>query len=153
MVLGRSVEVLVASLDDVLAHIAAWTAQDPAAIGCWGLRSDYSAPMTFPLRHKSGTVRESRRTVHLVRLLPGQAHGSTVTALCGERLWILGVEVLPVGAGMPCAGCLTDGLAAGRRPAVPSSDGISAAADADLIGGSGGIFESEGSPAYTISSE
>jgi hypothetical protein len=66
------------------------------------------------LRQKAGAVRESLRTVHLVRLLPGEAHGGTVTALCGERLRILGVDALPVGAGMPCGGCLAGGLAADR---------------------------------------
>ncbi|HEX4725219.1 MAG TPA: hypothetical protein VH333_22100 [Pseudonocardiaceae bacterium] len=114
---GRLVEVLVASLDDVLAHIADWTGQDPGAIGCWGLRSDYSVPLTLPLRPKIGTARESMRTVHLVRLLPGEAHGGWVAALCGERLRILGVEVLPVGAGMPCAGCLAGGIAADQERA------------------------------------
>lgn len=114
---GRLVEVLVASLDAVLGHIATWTEQDPAAIGCWGLRADYSVPLTLPLRPKVGTVRESLRTVHLVRLLPGEAHGGHVTALCGEGLRILGVEVLPVGAGMPCAGCLAGGIAADRERA------------------------------------
>lgn len=112
---GRLVEVLVATLPDVLAHIALWTEQDPAAIGCWGLRSDYSVPLTLPLRHKAGVVRESRRTVHLVRLLPGAAHGAAVTALCGERLRILTVEALPVGTGMPCTGCLAGGLATERK--------------------------------------
>ena len=114
---GRLVEVLVATLSDVLAHIERWTEQDPAAIGCWGLRSDYSVPLTLPLRQKAGAVRESMRTVHLIRLLPGEAHGATVTALCGERLRILGVDVLPVGMGMPCGGCLAGGLAADRKRA------------------------------------
>jgi hypothetical protein len=114
---GSPVEVLVASLDDVLAHIAAWTEQDPAAIGCWGLRADYSVPLTFPLRQKAGIVRESQRTVHLVRLLPGQPHGATVTVLCGERLRIFSVEVLPVGTGMPCTGCLAGGMTATRGTA------------------------------------
>lgn len=114
---GRPVEVLVATLPDVLAHIERWTEQDPSAIGCWGLRSDYSVPLTLPLRQKAGAVRESMRTVHLIRLLPGEPHGSTVTALCGERLRILGVDVLPVGMGMPCGGCLAGGLAADRNRA------------------------------------
>ena len=73
--------------------------------------------MTLPLRHKAGEVRESMRTVHLVRLLPGEAHGATITALCGERLRILAVDALPVGTGMPCAGCLAGGLAAERTRA------------------------------------
>ena len=123
---GRLVEVLVASLTDVLSHIATWTEDDPAAIGCWGLRSDYSVPLTLPLRCKAGTIRESRRTVHLVRLLPGEAHGATVTALCGERLRIIGVDVLPVGAGMPCGACLAGGLAGGAagadRVVTPRAD-------------------------------
>ncbi len=114
---GRVVEVLVATLADVLAHIATWTEQDPEAIGCWGLRADYSGPLTLPLRPKAGVVRESLRTVHLVRLLPGEPHGATVTALCGELLRILSVDALPVGVGMPCSACLAEGLAAERERA------------------------------------
>ncbi|HEX4700587.1 MAG TPA: hypothetical protein VH352_00525 [Pseudonocardiaceae bacterium] len=109
---GRVLEVLVAGLPDVLACIAEWTAQDPDAIGCWGLRADYSETLTIPLRHKVGVVGEGRRTVHLVQLRPGVPHGGTVTALCGERLTVLGAEVLSLGAGMPCDGCLARGLAA-----------------------------------------
>lgn len=112
---GRLVEVLVATLGDVLTRISMWTEQDPSAIGCWGLRADYSVPLTLPLRHKVGTVRETCRTTHLVRLMPGEPHGSYVAALCGERLTIVGVDVLPVGGGMPCSACLAGGLA-GDRP-------------------------------------
>jgi hypothetical protein len=111
---GRVLEVLVAGLPEVLACIADWTAQDPDAIGCWGLRADYSETLTILLRHRAGGIREGRRTVHLVQLRPGVPHGGTVTALCGERLTVLGVEVLSVGAGMPCDGCLARGLATGR---------------------------------------
>jgi hypothetical protein len=111
---GQSVEVLVPDLADVLAHIVVWTEQDPDAIGCWGLRADYSGSLTLPLRHRAGTVAERLRTVHLLRLAPGEPHGAAVAALCGERLTILGVDVLPVGAGMPCGSCLAGSLIAER---------------------------------------
>jgi hypothetical protein len=109
---GRLVEALVGTLSEVLAQIARWIEVDPAAIGCWGLRTDYSDPLTLSLRGTAGTVRESMRVVHLLRLRPGEPHGSTVTVLCGERLRIVGVEVLPVGTGMPCSACLAGGLSA-----------------------------------------
>ncbi len=64
---GRQVEALVADLPDVLAYIAGWTEQDPDAIGCWGLRADYSGSLTLLLRHKAGAVAERQRAVHLVR--------------------------------------------------------------------------------------
>jgi hypothetical protein len=121
---GRQVEVLVASLADVLAHIAAWTEQDPDAVGCWGLRADYSDSLTILLRHKAGTVREGRRTVHLVRLMPGVPHGVALTALCGERLTLLGAEALPVGCGMPCDGCLAESLVDSLRRVGPLSDRV-----------------------------
>lgn len=111
---GQPVEVLVADLADVLAYIVAWTDQDPAAIGCWGLRADYSGSLTLLLRHKAGSVAERMRTVHLVRLAPGEPHGATLAALCGERLTVLGVDVLPVGAGMPCDRCIAGSLGAER---------------------------------------
>lgn len=111
---GQPVEVLVADVADVLAYIVAWTDQDPDAIGCWGLRADYSGSLTLLLRHKVGSIAERLRTVHLVRLAPGEPHGGTLTALCGERLTVLGVDVLPVGAGMPCDRCLAGSLLAER---------------------------------------
>jgi hypothetical protein len=111
---GQPVEVLVADLADVLAYIVAWTDQDPDAIGCWGLRADYSGSLTLLLRHKAGSIAERLRTVHLVRLSPGEPHGATLTALCGERLTVLGVDALPVGAGMPCDSCLAGSLLAER---------------------------------------
>jgi hypothetical protein len=111
---GQPVEVLVADLVGVLGYIVAWTDQDPDAIGCWGLRADYSGSLTLLLRPKAGSVAERLRTVHLVRLAPGEAHGATLVALCGERLTVLGVDVLPVGAGMPCDRCLAGSLLAQR---------------------------------------
>jgi hypothetical protein len=111
---GQPVEVLVADLADVLAHIDVWTEQDPGAVGCWGLRADYSGCLTLLLRRRAGAIAERLRTVHLVRLAPGEPHGATLAALCGERLTVLGVDVLPVGAGMPCDGCLAGSLVAER---------------------------------------
>ncbi|HEY3611630.1 MAG TPA: hypothetical protein VGL06_29310 [Pseudonocardiaceae bacterium] len=111
---GRAVEVLVADLAEVLAHIGGWTEQDPGAVGCWGLRADYSGSLTLLLRRRAGAIAERLRTVHLVRLAPGEPHGATLAALCGERLTVLGVDVLPVGAGMPCDGCLVGSLVADR---------------------------------------
>jgi hypothetical protein len=46
--------------------------------------------------------------------VPGEPHGGTLAALCGERLTVLGVDVLSVGAGMPCDVCLAGSLVAER---------------------------------------
>lgn len=107
---NRRVEALVCGLADVLDRIAGWTEQDPEAIGCWGLRRDYSESLTIPVRCRKGRVREGRRIAHLVRLLPGEPHGGTLAALCGERLSLLDIETLRIGAGMPCELCLARGL-------------------------------------------
>jgi hypothetical protein len=111
---GRPVEALVADLPDVLSCIDVWTEQDPDAVGCWGLRADYSGSLTLLLRHRAGTVAERLRAVHLVRLAPGEPHGGGLTALCGERLTVLGVDVLSLGVGMPCDRCVAGSLVADR---------------------------------------
>jgi hypothetical protein len=130
---GQPVEVLVADLSDVLAHIVAWTDQDPDAIGCWGLRADYSGSLTLLLRHKAGSIAERLRTVHLVRLSPGEPHGTALTALCGERLTVLGVDTLPVGAGMPCDGCLAGSLVAERSERSESDRVVTARVDPPAV--------------------
>jgi hypothetical protein len=93
-------------LSDVLERIADWTADDPDASGSWGLRDDYSEPLIIPVRRAAGAVREGARATHVVRLLPGVAHGATLVAMCGERLPLVGVDVLALGDGMPCEWCL-----------------------------------------------
>jgi hypothetical protein len=103
---GHHVEALVTGLPDVVAQISRWVWDDPDAVGCWGLRTDYSESVLIPVRRKVGSVRESRRAAHVVRLLPGESHGSELVAMCGERLSLLGVDVLPLGVGMPCERCL-----------------------------------------------
>jgi hypothetical protein len=127
---NRPMEALVCGLADVLERIAAWTEQDPDAIGCWGLRRDYSTPLTIPVRCRPGRTREGRRIAHLLRLLPGEPHGGALTALCGERLSLLDIETLRVGAGMPCELCLA-------RCLVPDAPVSSSASDprADAVEG------------------
>lgn len=105
---GRPVQVWVSGLPDVVAQIAAWTRDDPDALGSWGLREDYSEPLMIPVRRAPGVVEESKRAAHMVRLLPGEAVGAMLVTLCGARLPLVGVEVLPLGAGMPCERCLRD---------------------------------------------
>jgi hypothetical protein len=107
---GRRVEALVSGVPDVLAQIAQWTQDDPDAIGCWGLRDDYSEPLILPVRRTPGSVREGARAAHLVRLLPGESIGGVLTAVCGERLPLMDVDALPLGIGMPCEGCLADSV-------------------------------------------
>lgn len=104
---GRPVEALVTGLAEVLARIAAWTGDDPEAIGCWGLRHDYSESLIMPVRRRRGSVDEWRRVVHLVRLCPGEPHGGTLTAMCGEQLSLVAVDAVTLGQGMPCELCLT----------------------------------------------
>jgi hypothetical protein len=119
----RRVEALVSGLSDVLAQIARWTRDDPDAIGSWGLRDDYSEPLMIPVRRKAGSAGEggldrigadgsargeSGRVAHVVRLIPGEPHGGMVTAVCGERLPLLGIDALRLGVGMPCERCLAE---------------------------------------------
>jgi hypothetical protein len=105
------VEVLVTGLTDVLAQIAAWTADDPDAIGCWGLRHDYSEPLVVPVRLRDGGTGRACRTVHLLQLRPGEAHGRTLVAMCGEPLSLVSVTPMAVGSGMPCEPCLAHHVA------------------------------------------
>lgn len=115
---GRRAEALVTGLAEVVERIARWVADDPDALGSWGLRDDYSEPLMMPVRWRAFAVHETLRVAHLVRLLPGESHGATLVTLCGERLALLGVEVLAVGAGMPCERCLAGGLLAARRDVI-----------------------------------
>lgn len=103
---GHASVVMVAGLSDVVARIAHWIRDDPDASGSWGLRADYSEPLIIPVRRAVGAVNEGARAAHVVRLLPGEAHGGTLAAVCGERLPLVGVDVLPLGNGMPCERCL-----------------------------------------------
>lgn len=103
---GHASMVMVAGLSDVVAQIAHWTRDDPDASGSWGLRADYSEPLIIPVRRASGAANEGARAAHVVRLLPGESHGGMLAALCGERLPLAGVDVLPLGEGMPCERCL-----------------------------------------------
>ena len=109
-VLGRQVAALVAGIPDVVTQIGQWVRDDPAAVGCWGLRRDYSGELVIPVRRSAGSVAERLRTAHVLRLRPGQAHGGLVAVVCGERLPLLDLEVLQLGAGMPCCLCLVGSI-------------------------------------------
>ncbi|HEX3649827.1 MAG TPA: hypothetical protein VHV49_15485 [Pseudonocardiaceae bacterium] len=109
-VLGRQVAALVTGIPDVIAQIGQWVREDPTAVGCWGLREDYSGELIVPVRRAAGSVTERRRAVHVLRLLPGQAHGGVVAAVCGERLPLLDLDMLELGAGMPCGRCLVGSI-------------------------------------------
>lgn len=115
---GRRAEALVTGLAEVVERIAGWVADDPGALGSWGLRDDYSEPLMMPVRWRTPAGHETLRVAHLVRLLPGESHGATLRTLCGERLALLGVEVLALGAGMPCERCLAEGLLAAQRDLI-----------------------------------
>jgi hypothetical protein len=115
---GHQVEVLVTGLPDVVAQIGCWVREDPDAVGCWGLRADYSESVLIPVRRQAGAIRESRRAAHVVRLLPGQSHGGHLVAVCGDRLPLLEVDVLPLGVGMPCERCLAGYVTVGWRSAA-----------------------------------
>jgi hypothetical protein len=109
-VLGRQVAAFVLAIPDVIAQIGQWVRDDPNAVGCWGLREDYSGGLVIPVRRSAGSVAERRRAAHVLRLVPGQAHGGVVAAVCGERLPLLDLEVLELGAGMPCGRCLVSSI-------------------------------------------
>jgi hypothetical protein len=108
---GSAVQALVAGLPDVLAQIAVWTADDPEAVGSWGLRGDYSEPLIMPVLLRDETAGEAQQAVHLVRLQPGDRHGRTLTAMCGQLLPLVSVTAMEVGVGMPCQPCLTRHIA------------------------------------------
>jgi hypothetical protein len=134
---GRRVEALVSGLPDVLAQIASWTRDDPDAVGCWGLRDDYSEPLMMPIRRTAGSVRgETARAAHLVRLLPGEPNGGVLTAVCGQRLPVVGVDALPLGDGMPCERCLAESVLAAPGSmvgaALSGSRGIPAELDRQI---------------------
>jgi hypothetical protein len=97
---------LVSGIPEVIAQIGQWVRDDPAAVGCWGLRQDYSGELIVPVRRVAGSASERRRVAHVLRLVPGRALGGVVAVTCGERLPLLDIEVLELGAGMPCGGCL-----------------------------------------------
>lgn len=109
-VLGRQVAALVTAIPDVIAQIGQWVRDDPGAVGCWGLREDYSGELVIPVRRVPGSATERRRAAHVLRLVPGQAHGGVVAAVCGERLPLLDLEPLELGAGMPCGRCLVSSI-------------------------------------------
>lgn len=136
---GHPVEVLVTGLPEVVAQISHWVRDDPDAVGCWGLRADYSESVLIPVRRKVGSVRESRRAAHMVRLLPGQAHGGELMAMCGERLPLLGVDVLPLGVGMPCERCLAGYVGgvvtAGRGSSIAALPGVLECPAEDAVAG------------------
>lgn len=113
---GRSLSVLVNGLADVVAQIADWTSDDPDASGSWGLRDDYSESLMIPVRQPVGAERERRRAAHMVALVPGKRLGSSLLALCGEVLPLVGIDVVALGTGMPCEECLT--MAASDRGAA-----------------------------------
>lgn len=115
---GRRVEALVTGLLDVLTQIVAWTDEDPAAVGSWGLREDYSEPLVMPVRRRAGSVPVGGRATHLLSLLPGEPQGHTITALCGERMPLVGVDPAAVGDGMPCEPCLGRQVARVGLPAA-----------------------------------
>lgn len=105
-VCGQAVAKAVGSPADVLDEVIRWCDRDPGATGNWQVSSDYSGPVTVIARLKAGLIRETRRIVHLFRLLPGVPLGHTLTARCGETLPIADTEWLAVGRGMPCESCL-----------------------------------------------
>lgn len=103
---GRTVTVAVSSPAEVIAEIAGWVAADPSATGFWGLAEDYSDPVTLVARDRPGLVPEGDRVAHVFPLVPGVRQGMVLTSSCGAEYLITDLEWLPLGAGMPCEGCL-----------------------------------------------
>lgn len=86
------------------------TADGLAEVG--GVGTDYSDHVLFLGRFKPGRTRESRRVVHVFALAPQAAHGTTLTARCGEIVPVDDLQVLPGLTGMPCEYCLQLSMAA-----------------------------------------
>lgn len=104
--LGNSLCLPAADLDEIVAHIDRWTRIDENSTGHWRLHEDYSEPVTMIVRLRDGLGCGSHRISHLVRLRPGQPQGIQLTTGCGEQMTIVEAEVLAMGVGMPCERCL-----------------------------------------------
>lgn len=68
--------------------------------------SDYSEPAILLGRLKSGTAPESRRVIHVFRLVRDLLHAPVVAARCGASLPVGDMQWLPRFAGMPCERCI-----------------------------------------------
>ena len=104
--LGHSVCLPAASLDEIVDRIDQWTRMDENSTGHWRLHEDYSEPVTIIVRLRRGLCRGTHRLAHVVRLWPGQRQGIQLSAACGEKMTIVEAESLAMGAGMPCEDCL-----------------------------------------------
>lgn len=68
--------------------------------------TDYSEPAVVLGRLKSGAAPESRRVIHVFRLVRDLLHTPVVAARCGARLPAGDMQWLPRFAGMPCERCI-----------------------------------------------
>ncbi|MFC4859409.1 hypothetical protein [Actinophytocola glycyrrhizae] len=67
---------------------------------------DYSDEVVVLGRLKPGTTTESRRVVHVFKLVRDVLHQPMVTARCGMSLPVDDLQWLPRLAGMPCELCV-----------------------------------------------
>ncbi|NIH86658.1 hypothetical protein [Amycolatopsis granulosa] len=110
---GRDTAVRAETPAEALSRMLDWLAEDADAAAVWYLREDWPGPVTVIGRPAPGTERESRRCAHLFPLEPGMVLHGAITARCGTRLALPGIEWLALGSGMPCERCLAK-AAAGR---------------------------------------
>ncbi|QRP45583.1 hypothetical protein [Amycolatopsis sp. FDAARGOS 1241] len=83
------------------------------------IQDSLTADVLVAGRLARGTVRESRRVVHVFEVDAGGS-GAEVRTRCGESLPRAHVEWLAPGVGMPCESCL--GLAGADLPRSPLSE-------------------------------
>jgi hypothetical protein len=70
------------------------------------LGGEQAAPVLL-VRYRAGVVGETRRTVHVVALLPdSRSAQGMLTALCGALLSAAKLEIVAFREGMPCPACV-----------------------------------------------
>jgi hypothetical protein len=75
-----------------------------------------AGPTVVLVRYRQGVVGETSRTVHVVELSPAAAQAVAVRARCGAVLIPEDLELVTLGEGMPCLGCVL----CCENPPVPS---------------------------------
>lgn len=78
----------------------------PDTVGAWQLHPAWPTAVTTVVRLRSGLVGESRRSAHLVDLVPGVWQSAVLTARCDQGLFLPDVEFLRGIGGMPCPRCV-----------------------------------------------
>jgi hypothetical protein len=103
------------------AEIADWLCQR-GSTAYWGLRRDFGldGPVQLLSRYRQGVVGESKRSIHIFPLWPGQWVVDGLTAYCGTGMRVDHMEFGPVG--MPCVLCTVLSASAASTPPPTGTD-------------------------------